>query len=120
MTFLARRPVEFNRDGNPRGHTGNHPKEKAQPNCISETKYDRVRDRSGEQSQRPVFAAQQIVSKVQRTEHVEARRRDADAGQQVMIDGVREKHAMIVEGKAQPVQNFTVNFPCVSVFSAML
>lgn len=46
-----------------------------------------------------MFATQQIVSQVQRTEDVKARRRDAHAGQRVMIDGVREKHAMIVEGK---------------------
>jgi len=52
-----------------------------------------------------MFAAQQIVSQVQRTEHVEARRRDAHAGQQVMIDGMREMHALIVEGKSLPLQN---------------
>jgi hypothetical protein len=64
-----------------------------------------------------VFTAQQIVCKIQRTQHVEARRRDAHAGQQMMIDGMREMHAMIVEGKLLPLQS---KFPRVSVFFLML
>ena len=117
MMFLARRPVEFNGYRDPRGHTRNHAKEKPQSGSISDTEYDRVRHRSRKQPQRPVFAAQQIVSKIQGAQHIEAGRRDAHAGQQVMIDGVREMHAMIVEGKLLQLQS---EFPCVSVFFLML
>jgi hypothetical protein len=66
-----------------------------------------------------MFATQQIVSQVQRTEHVEARRRDAHPGQQVMIDGVREMHALIVEGNSLRLQKLLPTqsgFPCVYVF----
>jgi hypothetical protein len=51
------------------------------------------------------------------SEHVEARRRDAHAGQQVMIDGVREMHAMIVEGKLLTLQKL---LPLQSSFLAFL
>ena len=114
MITLARRPVKFNRHRDSSSHAGNHTKEKSQPDCIAKAKHNRVRHRSGEQSQRPMFAAQQIVSKVQRSEHVEARRRDAYAGQQMMIDGMREMHAMIVEGS---YFNFKASFLAYLFFS---
>src|ERR1700719_3215865 len=117
MTLLPRRPVEFNRQRDSSCHARNHPKEKSQPDCIAETKYDGVCYRSGEQPQGPVFAAQQIVSQVQGTQHVEARRRDTYAGQQVMIDGVREKHALIVEGNSLRFQKL---LPPQSEFSLRL
>ena len=106
MIALPRRPVKFNCHRDPGGHTGNHTKEKSQPDCIPDTEYDRVRHCSREQPQRPVFSAQQIVSKIQRSKHIEARRRDAHAGQQVMIDGVREMHALIVEGKSLLLKSY--------------
>src|ERR1700688_864927 len=117
MTVFPRRPIEFNRHCDASSYAGNHTKEKSQPDCISETEYDRAGHRSGEQPQRSVCAAQQIVSQVQRTEHVETRRRDAHAGQQVMIDGVREMHVMIVEGKLLTLQKL---LPLQSAFLAFL
>jgi hypothetical protein len=104
MTARPRRPVKFDRYRDSSSHTGNHAKEKSQPNRISKTKYDRVRHRSRKHPQWPVFAAQQIVSKVQRAQHIQARPRDAHTRQQVMIDGIHEMHAMIVEGKLPTVQ----------------
>src|ERR1700730_15915513 len=100
MITLPRCPVKFNCHGDPSGHARKYPKEKSQPDCISQTKYNRIRHRSRKQAKRPVLATQQIVSEVKRTEHVEARCRDADACQQVMVDGMYEMHAMIVERKS--------------------
>src|ERR1700704_2832020 len=117
MVAAPRRPVKFNCSPHSSSHTGNHAKENPQPDSISDTEYDRVRHRSRQQPQRPMFAAQQIVSKIQRAQHVEARPRDARAGQQMMIDGMREMHAMIVEGKVCTLQSES---PSVSVFFLML
>src|ERR1700686_528485 len=118
MTIFPRRPVKLNCHCDSSSNTGNHAKEKSQPESISNAEYDRVRHRSSKQPQRPVFAAQQIVSKIQRAQHVQARCRDAHARQQVMIDGMPEMHAMIVEGKLLPLQkllSIPSEFPCISV-----
>src|SRR5580704_19244988 len=107
MNFMSRGAVKFSRYGHSSSHTGNYAKEKPQSNSISDTEYDRVCYRSGEQPQRPMFAAQKIVCKIQRAEHVQACSRNAHAGQQMMIDGMREMHAMIVEGSCC---NFKASF----------
>src|ERR1700732_2917712 len=117
MPFLPRRPIKFNRDGDSSSNTGNHAKENPQPKSISNCEYDRIRHRSCEHPQRPVFATQQIVCKIQCAKYVEARCRDAHACQQMMVDGMHQMHAMIVEGKLLPLQS---EFPCVSVFFLML
>jgi hypothetical protein len=99
------------------------PKKKSQSDRIPDSEYDGVRHRSGKHPQWPVFAAQQIVSKIQRAQHIQARRRDAHTRQQVMIDGMQKMHALIVEGKLLPLQNLLPlqsQFHHVSVFFLML
>jgi hypothetical protein len=123
MTSRPRCPIQFERHRDSSSYTGNHAKEKSQPNRISKTKYDRVRHRSRQHPQWSVFAAQQIVSKVQRAQHIQARPRDAHTRQQVMIDGMHEMHALIVEGKVPTLQKLLpLQSQChrVSVFFLML
>jgi len=63
LIALPRGAVKFNCHSDSSSHTGNHAKEKPQPNPISDTEYDRVRHRSRQQTQRPVPAMLTLASK---------------------------------------------------------
>ena len=62
LIALPRGAVKFNCHSDSSSHTGNHAKEKPQPN-LSDTEYDRVRHRSRQQTQRPVPAMLTLASK---------------------------------------------------------
>jgi hypothetical protein len=78
--------MKFDRKRDPRRYPRDHPKENSQPRSVSNPKYHRVRNRSAQQSQRPVFAAQQIVREIKRPQYVQTRARDAHARDYMVID----------------------------------
>jgi hypothetical protein len=104
MIVVARRSMQFDRDRDTGRYSGDHAKKETQSKCISDAEYDRVSYRPSEQPQRAVFATQQIVSQVQRAQHVQARAGDTDAGHQVMVDRMRKMHEAIVEGSRLPTK----------------
>ena len=78
-------PIELKGKGDAGGNPGSKSKEKTETNAVSDSEDHRVRHRPGQQPQRPMLAAQQIVCKIQTSEHVKARARDADSGDGVMV-----------------------------------
>ena len=57
-----------------------------QPKSIANAKYDGVRYGSAEKPQRAAFAAEQIVCKIERAQHIETRPGNADARHDVVVN----------------------------------
>ena len=85
MVLALRRPIEFNRDGYSGCQPGCHAEDQAQPETITESKQNRIRYGSRQQTQRTMRAAQQVVRQVEAAEHIQATARDADGSNRVVV-----------------------------------
>jgi len=91
----ARGSIEFNGQRDTGGYTRSEAKEKAEANAVSDAEDDRIGHGAGKQSQRPMLAAQQVICKIQTSEHIKACASDADGGDGVVI------HSSDCRGNAQ-------------------
>src|SRR5207244_6938362 len=88
---LAGHAVELDRDGDAGRGAGGKPEEQAEPKAVADSEHYRIGDHPGQQPQRTVLAAQQVVGEIEAAEHVETGAGDADGGDCVMV------HLLIVE-----------------------
>ena len=91
VTFLAGHAVELDRDGDAGRGAGGKPEEQAEPKAVADSEHDGISDHPGQQPQRTVLAAQQVIGQIEAAEHVETGAGDADGGDCVMV------HFSIVE-----------------------
>jgi hypothetical protein len=89
----TRGAIELNRKSYASCDTGREAKEKTEAKTVSDSEDDRVGYRSGKQSQRPMLAAQQVIGKIQTSDHIKTGAGNADGG-----DGVVVHRRIIVEG----------------------
>jgi hypothetical protein len=80
MIQAASCSVEFNRDCDTGRDTGSEAEEEAEAKAkaVADAEDNGVRNRAGEQTQRAVLAAQQVVSEIKTAENVKIRAGDAD------------------------------------------
>jgi hypothetical protein len=83
--------IEFNCQGDARRDTGSQAKEETKAQTVAEAEDNGVRYRAREHPQRTVLPTQQIVGKIEATQHIETRARNADRRDCVMV------HSTIVE-----------------------
>jgi Tol biopolymer transport system component len=88
MLQPARRSVEFDRDGNAGGDARSEAEEETKSQAVADSENDRVGHRAGEQPQRAVLPAQQIVCKVKAAEHIQAGAGNADGREGMVVHGV--------------------------------
>jgi len=87
--------IEFNGQRDTGGYPGSKAKEMTETDPVTDSEDDRVRHRPGKQSQRPTLAAQQVIRKIQTSEHIKARAGDADGCDGVVV------HASDCRGKTK-------------------
>src|SRR5437016_426656 len=85
MILVASCSLEFDRDGNAGRCAGSEAKEKPQTDAEADSEHDRVRYRPGNQPQRTVLAAQQVVSEIKTPEHIEAGAGNTDGCDDVVV-----------------------------------
>ena len=100
MLQAACRSLEFNRSSDASSHPGGETKEKTEANAVSDSEDDRVLHRPSKQPQRPMLAAQQVVGKIQTSEHIKTCAGNADGCDGVVIYGVIAEGALKVWGLA--------------------
>src|SRR5580704_5027640 len=77
--------IEFNRQGNTGCDPGSQPEEETEAEAIANAENDGISDRAGEQAQRAVLAAEQVISEIKTTEHIKAGARNADGRDGVVV-----------------------------------
>jgi ketosteroid isomerase-like protein len=85
MIQPARGSIEFDGNGDAGANSGSNAKEETKANAVSDSEDDRVRDRPGKQSQRPMLATQQVIRQIQASEHVKTGAGDADGCDGVVV-----------------------------------
>ncbi len=93
MIVPVRGTLQFDGDGNAGGGTARDTEEQPEADAVAGSEDDRVSHHPGEQPQRTVLAAQQIVSQVQGAQYVQKNSGDAEGRHQAMV------HRTIIEGK---------------------
>jgi hypothetical protein len=77
--------IELDRDGDPGGNSGSHAKEETKTKAVTDSEDDGIRYGAGQQPQRTVLPAQQIVREIETAQHIETGSRDADSCDCVMV-----------------------------------
>src|SRR6266404_4369709 len=85
MVVLAASAMKLNRDRDAGRAPGSDSKEKSKADTVTDAEHDRVRHHPGEQPQRTVLAAQQIVSEIKTAEHIQANAAKADGRDRVVV-----------------------------------
>ena len=83
--------TEFDGHGDPRGNSRDETEEETKSNTVAHSEDNRISYRPGEQSQRAVLPAQQIVSQIKAPEHIETAAGDTDGCDRMVV------HAVIVD-----------------------
>src|SRR5258708_17993334 len=86
--------IVLNRQGHAGRNAGSQAKEEAKPEAITDAEDNGVRYRAGKQPQRTVLSAQQVIRKIERTQHIKARTHNADGRDGMVV------HSTIVEPTA--------------------
>jgi hypothetical protein len=92
MRQATSRTVKFDRDRNAGRKTRRKAKEKSKSDAVTDAKDDGIRYRPGQQAQRAVLPAQQVVRQIEAAQHIKKGARDADRSYSVVVD----RHVMIV------------------------
>jgi hypothetical protein len=98
MVEPARRPIELDRQRGAGRDAGSQAKEQSQTKAVSNAEQERIRNRPRNQPQRTVLPAQQIISKVEGTQHVTAGASNANRRDCVMVHyflALRVPHAPV-------------------------
>ena len=85
MVEAASGPVEFDCDGDAGGNAGSEAEEEAKSKRVADAEDEGVGYRAGEQAERPVLAAEEVVSEIQATQHVETGAADTDGCEGVVV-----------------------------------
>ena len=83
--------TEFDGNGDPGRNSRDEAKEETKANAVADSEDNRVGYRPGEQSQRAVLPAQQIVSEIKAPEHIETAAGDTDGCDRMVV------HSAIVD-----------------------
>src|SRR5438445_3995936 len=104
MIEPASRPAELDRHRDAARDARSQAKEQAEPESIADAEHQRVRHRPRKQPQRTVLPTQQVISKVQTTQHIKAYAGNADARDCMMVHYfVSAEFLDIRPGKSSPV-----------------
>ena len=76
--------TEFNRNGDAGRDTGSQPKEETKAEAVADAEDNGVRYRASKQPQRTVLSTQQVVGKIETTQHIKTCTRNAD-GRDCMV-----------------------------------
>jgi len=85
MIEAASRPIEFNRDCDTGRDTGSQAKEETEAKAVADAEDNGVRNGAGEQPQRTVLTAQQVVSEIETAENIKTGTRDTDDGECMVV-----------------------------------
>ena len=94
MREAAGGAVELNCDGDACRQARGQAKEQTETESVSEAKDDRIGNGAGQQAKRAMLSAKQVIGEIEAAQHVKACAGDADGGDDVVIDGQREKANM--------------------------
>src|ERR1700722_14903878 len=85
MVLALGRTVHLHRDGYSDSQAGRHAEDQTQPEAVTEAKQDRIRHGSSQQPQRAMRASQQVVRKIETTQHIQTTARNGDSSNRVMV-----------------------------------
>jgi hypothetical protein len=78
--------IEFDCHGDTYGNTGSKTEEGTKAEAVTDAEDNRVRYHAREQAQWAVLSTQQIVSKIETTQHIQAASANADGGNGVVVE----------------------------------
>ena len=78
--------IEFDCHGDTYGNSGSKAEERTKAEAVTDAEDNRVRYHAREQAQWAVLSTQEIVSKIETTQHIQAASANADGGNGVVVE----------------------------------